>query len=325
MERRTFLGVIAGGLLAEPLAAEAQQAGKVYRIGAVVQVVPTTPPGQGPFYDRMRELGWIHGQNFVVERRAYGDQIDRIPDLAVELMRFGVDLFIVGGSIEARPVQKVTRTIPIVVGAAGDLVQGGLAASLARPGGNVTGVQTLMPEMTGKHLALLKEVVPGLSRLGVLRGGTGGTGESVRAAEMSGKALSIRLQILTVLRVEDFDGAFSAFRAGRAQGLLVVRTPFIAAHQKTIADLALKYRLPTISDLLGFVRDGGLASYSYDGQEASRLLAETIDKILRGAQASEVPIRQVTTFLLSINLKTAKALGLTIPPSLLQRADQVIE
>jgi putative ABC transport system substrate-binding protein len=271
----------------------------------------------------MRELGWVHGQNFVVERRAYGDQIERIPDLAAELMRSGVDIFLVTGGFVASRLQQVTRTIPIVTSDAADLVQSGLAASLARPGGNITGVQTLQPEVVGKHLALLKEAIPGLTRSGVLTGGPG-TSLGIREAETSGKALGIRLQIVTVPRVEDFDAAFSAFRAGRAQGILVLRTPFMSTYRKTVADLALKYRIPTVSDL-PFTTDGGLVSYGYDRREANRLLAETIDHILRGAQASETPIRQVTIFRLSINLKTAKALGLTIPPSLLQRADQVIE
>jgi putative ABC transport system substrate-binding protein len=324
VDRRAFIGTLAGGLLAAPLAAGAQESGKVYRIASISAQMSTTPQGQGPFYDRMRELGWVHGQNFIVERRAYGDQIERIPDLAAELMRSGVDVFIVGGSIEARPVQHVTRTIPIVAGGAGDLVQGGLAASLAKPGGNVTGVQTLMPEVTGKQLALLKEVIPGLSRSGILMH-VPTTGEFVRAAETSGKALGIRLQILEAPRGEDLDKAFAAFRNEHAQGIIVLRSPFIINHQTTITALALKHRIPTISDLVGFVRDGGLMSYGFDGREASRLLAETINQILRGAKASEVPIRQVTTFHLSINLKTAKALGLTIPPSLLQRADQMIE
>lgn len=214
MNRRTFLAGT-GALLAAPLAAQAQQPAKVYRIVSIVAVMPSNPVGQGPFYDRMRELGWVHGQNYVVERRAYGDQLERIPDLAAESMRSGVDIFIVGGSVEARPLQQVTRTIPIVAGGAGDLVEAGLAASLAGPGGNVTGVQTLMPEVASKHLALLKEITPGLSRSGVLIDVLR-TGEYIRVAEASGKALNIRLQIVTVPRVEDFDAAFSALRAGRA-------------------------------------------------------------------------------------------------------------
>jgi putative ABC transport system substrate-binding protein len=333
IERRTFLGVIAGGLLAAPLAAEAQQAGKVYRLGSIVAEMPTTPPDQGPFNDRMRELGWVYGQNYVVERRVYGDQLERIPDLAAELMRSGVDIFLATGNTIARRLQQVTRTIPIVAFDAGDLVQGELAASIARPGGNVTGVQTLMPEMVGKHLALLKEAIPGLSRSGVLRGGGPGTSEAdrrlgtvtIRNAETSGKALGIRLQIVEVSGFETFNAAFSEFRVGRAQGILVVRTAFLFTHQKTVADLALKHRLPAISDIPAFATNGGLMSYGYDRREASRLFAEAIDQILRGAKASETPIRQVTTFRLSINLKTAKALGLTISPALLARADEVID
>ncbi len=334
MERRAFLAGTGALLLCAPLAVEAQQAGKVWRIGSIGAQMPTNPVGQGPLYDRMRELGWVHGQNFVVERRAYGDQIERVPDLAAELMRLGVDIFMVSGSNVSRYVQQVTRTIPIVTSDAGDLVQGGLAASLARPGGNVTGVQTLMPEVTGKHLALLKDVTPGLSRSGVLMGELGASeaelrsitfGPMIRVAETSGKALGVRLQFVGVHRAEDLDAAFSAFRAERAQGILVLRSNFSSTHRRSIVDLALKYRIPTISDLEGFVGAGGLMSYGYDGREARRLLAATLDKILRGAKASETPIQQVTTFRLSINLKTAKALGLTIPQSVLLRADEVIQ
>jgi putative ABC transport system substrate-binding protein len=217
-------------------------------------------------------------------------------------------------------VQQVTRTIPIVTSNGGDLVQGGLAASLARPGGNVTRVQTLMSEVTGKHLALLKEVVSGLSRSGVLMGELGAS-----EAETSGKTLGVRLQFVGVHRTEDLDAAFSAFRAERAQGVLVVRSNFSFTHRSSTADLALKHRTPTISDLEGFVGDGGLVSYGYDGREANRLFVETIDKILPGAKASETPIKQVTTFQLVINPMTAKALGPTIPQSLLSRADEVIQ
>jgi ABC-type uncharacterized transport system substrate-binding protein len=331
VDRRAFIGTIAGGLLAAPLAATAQQAGKVYRIGSFLSVMPPTPPGQGLWYDRMRELGWTYGQHYVVERRVHDDQFERIPDLAAELMRSGVDIFLVAGIQVARRLQQVTRTIPIVVSDAGDLVQGGLAASLARPGGNVTGVQTLMPEVVGKHVALLKEAIPGLSRPGVLIAGLEADrrsttwGPMIREAETSAKALGLSLQIVTVPRVEDFDAAFSAFRTRRVQGTLVLRTPFLWTYRKSVIDLALKHRIATISDVPSFATDGGLLSYGYDLRELVRLLADTIDQILRGAQASETPIRQVTTFRLVINLKTAKALGLTIPPSLLQQADQVIE
>ena len=335
VDRRAFIGTLAGGLLAAPLApAQEYKAGKVYRLGSIVAEMPTTPPDQGPFNDRMRELGWVYGQNYVVERLAYGDHIEHVPDLAADAMPSGVDMFIVSGSIVSRRLQQATRTIPNDALSAGDLVQGGLAASLARPGGNVTGVQTLLPETSGKILALLKEIIPGLSRSGVLIGELGVSeaelrsitfGPMLREAEASGKALGVSLQTVGVHRVAHSAAAFAAFRRERAQGLLALRSVFTSRYRKIIADLALKHRIPAISDIPGFVSDAGLVSYGFDADESSRLGAETMDQILRGAKASETPIRQVTTLRLSINLKTAKALGLTIPPSLLQRADQVIE
>ena len=334
ISRRTFMTVVSGSLLAAPLAAEAQQVGKVWRIAYMrEEFLDALPPGQGPpFYDRMRELGWVYGRDFVVERRTFGDQIDRVPDLAAELMRSGVDVFMVPGFGVALRVQQVTRTIPIVTTGSADLVEAGLATSLARPGGNVTGIQTLQKDVIGKQLSLLKEASPGLSRLALLLDNPSGdeaqsrrNAASIGEAEASGKALGIGLQTVTVRRAKDFDATFSAFRDQRAQGILVMRSPFIFAHRKTVVALALKHRLPTISELPNFATDGGLMSYGFDPRETRRLLAETINKILRGAKVSEIPIQQVTTFQLVINLKTAKALGLTIPPSLLGRADEVIQ
>jgi putative ABC transport system substrate-binding protein len=330
IDRRTFLAGAGAVLLAAPPSARAQQPGKVYRVGSLAEEF-TTPMGQGPFYDRLRELGWVNGRNLVVERRAYGDQIDRIPEFCTELMRSGVDVFIVSGGIAVR-LQQVTRTIPIVASNAADLVQFGLAASLARPGGNVTGIQTLTTDLVGKQFALLKEAIPGFSRSGLLMGEHGSSEPEyaskmdaaiVREAEASGKTLGIRLQIVRVYRAEDLDAAFSVLPGQRAQGILLWRNPFMFALRKGVVALALKHRLPTISEIPTFATDGGLASYGYDSRETSRLMAETIDKILRGAKASEIPVQQTTTFRLIINL--AKALGLTIPPSLLGRADQVIE
>jgi putative ABC transport system substrate-binding protein len=327
MNRRAFLGTVAGSLLAMPPVSAAQQGGKVYRIGTINDTESSTPKGQGPFYDRMRELGWVYGQNFVVERRAYGVQPARIPDLAAELVRWGVDVLLVGAPSEAIRVKQVTRTIPIVVTDAAVLVQPGLAASLARPGGNITGIQTLGPEVAGKLVAVLKETMPGLSRSGMLTSAAEGASYQAHIAETekSGKALGVRLQPVPVYSVQELEAAFAAFRIERAQGVIVWRTPFTYVHMKTIADLALKFRFPTISDFPFFTREGGLLSYGYDRLEVSRWMAEITDQILRGMQVGEIPIRQVTTFQLKINLKTAKALGVTIPPSLLQRADQVIE
>jgi putative tryptophan/tyrosine transport system substrate-binding protein len=169
MDRRAFTGTLAGCLFAAPIAAEAQQPGKVYRIGSITDVVTPTPVGQGPFYDRMRELGWVYGRDYLVERRVSGDQVARIPDLATELIRWGADVFIVTGVPQAQRVQQVTRTLPIVSWTAGDLVASGLVASLTRPGGNVTGIQMLTVHLPGKHLSLLKDIIPRLSRVGILR------------------------------------------------------------------------------------------------------------------------------------------------------------
>jgi len=333
VDRRAFLTGTGALVLAAPLRAGAQQPGKVYRVGSLAEEF-TTPMGQGPFYERMRELGWVHGRNFAVERRAYGDQIDRISELGTELMRSGVDVFIVSGGVAAVRLQQVTRTIPIVASSAADLVQFGLAGSLAHPGGNVTGIQTLTTDLVGKQLAFLKEAIPGFSRSGLLMGELGSSEPEyasktdaaiVREAEASGKTLAIRLQVARVRRAEDLDATFSVFRGQRAQGILLRRDPIVFALRKDVAALALKHRLPTISEIPTFAVDGGLASYGYDSRETNRLMAETIDKILRGATASEIPIRQTTTFRLIINLKTAKTLSLTIPPSLLGRADEVIE
>jgi len=324
VDRRRFLsGSLA--LFAWPLAAEAQPAGKIYRIGLLASgTLPTTPAGQGPLlYERLRELGWVYGRDFVAEERAYGDRIDRLPDLAAELIRTGVDIFVVEGAADAVRVQQVTHTIPIVTLRAGDLVAAGLAASLARPGGNVTGIQTLQPELAAKHLSLLKEAIPHLARSGILF--VGSNAAVLREAEVGGKALGIALQIVSIPGADELDAACSAFQAERAQAVVVVRSQFMSTYAKTVADLALKHRLPTISEPSGFARQGGLMSYGYNFRDTTRSAAEIVDKILRGAKASEIPIQQATAFQLIINLKTAKALGLKIPPSLLARADEVIQ
>jgi putative ABC transport system substrate-binding protein len=325
MTRRTLLVALAGGILAAPLAAEAQLAGKVYRIGLIGSGAPPPPPAdQGSMLsERLRELGWVYGRDFVVEQRTFGDRIERIPDLAAELIRTGVDIFVVEGAGDARRVQQVTHTIPIVTLRAGDLVEVGLAASLARPGGNVTGIQTLQPQLAAKHLSLLKEAIPRLSRAGILLEGS--YEAFLREAESGGKTLGIALQIVSIHGPDELERAFSAFQAKRAQAVVVVRQPYLSTHAKTLMDLALKHRLPTISDSLSLPGHGSLMSYGFSFRETTRSAAEIVDKILRGAKASEVPIQQATMFRLVINMKTAKVLGLTIPQSLLVRADEIIQ
>ena len=331
INRRTFLGAMSAGLLAAPPALEAQPGGKVWRIGLIYSSLPPAPLGQGPFYDRMRELGWVYERDFVAEQRAFGERYELVPDIAKELIRWGVDVFVVTGGGEAFRMQPVTTTIPIVTSMAGDLVVTGVAASLARPGGNVTGVQTLMPELVGKHLSLLKEVIPHLSRSGVLFQSPDapqlGSFDAVisREADTAAKSLGIKLQHVTVRDADEFEQAFSTFHRERAQAIVIPRNAFMGTHTKTLTTLGLKHRLPTISDIPGLAAQGGLMSYGYNLDDAVRLSADFVDKIMRGAKVGETPIQQPTRFRLVINLKTAKAIGLTIPQSLLLRADQVIQ
>jgi ABC-type uncharacterized transport system substrate-binding protein len=275
----------------------------------------------------MRELGWVYGQSFLLERRIFGDQYERIPDMAAELLRWGADVFYVPGVRSVTLVQQVTRTIPIVSVAAGDLVAAGLAASLARPGGNVTGVQTQTIQVGGKHLSLLKEVIPHLSRVTLLYSAENLqlNARYILEAEAAAKALNTQLRIVPIQRAEEFEAGFAGSRHERAQAIVLSRSAILTTYIKNVTALALKHRLPTISDLPQLVTEGGLMAYGVSWADMFRLAADIIDKIFRGAKASEIPIHQPTTFSLAINLKTAKALGLTIPPSLLQRADEVIE
>ena len=334
MDRRALLGLFTSALLGAPLAVEAQRAGKVQRIGLLFSSLPSTFPQRWPFYERMRELDWVYGRDYVAEYRVYSGQYARIPDLAAELIRAGVDVFVVPGGADASRIRQVTRTIPIVTWGAGDLVEAGLASSLARPGGNVTGIQNLQPELIPKHLSLLKEAIPGLSRSGVLSYRVPSAKSQPlspleeafrRAAEAGGKALNITLDIVTVYAADELESGFSMLHSRRSQGVIVTGNAFMGFHIKTLAELALKYRLALVSDMDRLAEEGGLISYGYDPREGFRSAADITDKILRGAKAGEIPIQQATTFRLIINLRMAKALGLTIPPSLPIRADEVIQ
>src|SRR5215831_10005811 len=244
MERRRFIEAIAGGLLAAPLAAESQHAGKVYRI-ALLYSGPPSVGGQRPFEERMRELGWVEGRDFVTQHRSFEGQYEREGDLAAELLRAGVDVFVVQGGSDALLVQKVTHTIPIVVTMGGDLVLSGVAGSLTRPGGNVTGIQTLQAQLIGKQVSLLKDANPRLSRSALLfhttdRSTLGPFAESVvHEAEATAKTLGISLQTVRLVDADELDKAFSTFHAQRAQGVVIVRDAFIGAHLKTLVDLAL--------------------------------------------------------------------------------------
>jgi len=332
MVRRGFLLIALGSALAAPLAVEAQQSGRVFRIGLIASGSPSpspTPRSQEVWlYERLQELGWIYGRNLVAERRAYGDRIERTPELAAELIRTGVDVFVVEGGSEAALVQQVTRSIPIVTLRAGDLVEMGVVTNLARPGSNITGIQTLQSDLVGKELSLLREAMPSLSRSGILLPEPPSSPflkAILREASSAAKALGIDLQIVSLQSPNDLEKAFSTLVAERAQGVVVVRSAYLSTHVKTMADLAMKHHLLTISDTPWVPRNGGLMSYGHDPRGVTRSAAEIIDKILRGAKVSETPIQQATTFRLVVNRRTAKAIGLAIPAPLLGRADEVID
>jgi putative ABC transport system substrate-binding protein len=303
----------------------AQQPEKVRRIGYL------SPAAQPSAQDEvikqgLHELGWMEGQNIRIEYRWAGGKGDRLPALAEELVRLNVDLIIAWTTPAIRAAKNATRTIPIVMAVAADPVAAGFVASLARPGGNITGVSSMAPDFEGKRLELLRELVPRLSRVAFLAyGGDPIHRLFVKEAQDAGPRLGIQVQPLVVKGPEEFDNAFSAMTRERA-GALVVQSLFMIAlgHGPTIADLAVKHRLPTLSDGTQFTEVGGLISYGADRLALTRLVAPYVDKILKGAKPAEVPVVQPRTFQLGINLQTAKRLGLPIPQSVLFRADKVI-
>jgi len=327
MDRRTFLGVFAGGLLAAPFPAEAQQPGKVYRIGVLEQ---GGLPGPNPVYEAFRQqlyqLGYIEGQNIVFDYRAAEGRAERLPDFAAELVRLKVDVIVAGGTLGPLAAKHATGTIPIVLAAAGDPVGTGLVASLAKPGGNVTGLSNHSAELTGKRLQLTKEVLPGLSRVAVLWNAANPIAELVfKETEAAARTLGVQVQSLEVRSSDDFENVLPAAVNGRAGALFVVDDPLVFRNRMRIADFAARNRLPATAFYKQFAEAGGLMTFGASLADLYRRAAIFVDKILKGAKPADLPVEQPTKYELVINLKTAKALGLTVPPSLLQRADQVIE
>ena len=329
MKRRTFLGTLAGGLLAAPHAAGAQQAAKVYRIGLLGGSPPNSPGGRRAwegFFQGMRELGYIEGQNILVEGRFYGDHTEKLPVLAAELVRLRVDVIVAGAAPAPEAAQRATTTIPIVMAIHTDPVGSGLVANLAKPGKNVTGLSTLGPELVGKRLQLLKEVVPGISRVAVLSNPTDITQALLlREAQVAARSLKVHVQVLEARAPSDFTGAFSAMTKERAGGVIILSSSMFYDQRTRIAELAARSRLPVIYSVKEYVEAGGLMAYGVNLGESFRRAATYVDKILKGVKPADLPVEQPTKFELVINLKTAKALGLTIPPSVLGRADQIIE
>jgi putative ABC transport system substrate-binding protein len=326
MDRRTFMASMVGAVLSAPLAAEAQQAGKVYRVGFLWDSPAVWPHALEGFRQGLRDLGWVEGRNIVVEYRWAEGQFDRLPTLVEELVRLKVDIIVAPASIYAEAAKRATSTIPIVFASHADPIGTGHVDSLARPGGNITGLTVMMSETAAKSLELLEEAVPGLSRVAVVWDpATPSHRPALDAVEVRGRALGLQVQRLAVRGATEFDGAFSTIVRERASGVLVLSTPLFLGRARRLAELAMKHKLPTMFGPREHVEAGGLLSYSPDRADLYRRAAIYVDKILKGAKPADLPVQQATKFELVINMKTAKAIGLTIPPSFLSRADQVIQ
>ena len=312
-----------------PSAAKAQQAAKVARIGILTVNLAAAPHLTEAFLQGLRDLGYVEGRNVAIEYRDAGGKVERLPALAAELVALKVDVIMAGSTPNALAAKQATRTIPIVFLSSGDPVTDGLVTSLARPGGNVTGLSSLTPERVGKCLELLTQAVPGVSRVAVLwqPGALGERTEKdmLKGAEVAARALGVRLQFVEARGPADIDRAFSDMTKARAGALTVWTTGMLVSERGRLMALAAKNRLPAVYTLREFVDAGGLMAYGHSQADLNRRAATYVDKILKGAKPADLPVEQPTKFDLVINLKTAKALGLTIPPSLLARADHVVE
>jgi putative tryptophan/tyrosine transport system substrate-binding protein len=307
-------------------AAEAQQPAKIPRIGFLAaSSAPIAATRIDAFRQGLRALGYVEGKDIAIEFRFAEGKPDQLPHYAAELVRLKVDIIITLGPMDTRAARDATKTIPIVMGQDSDPVGSGVVASLARPGGNITGLSSLYPEITGKQLELLKENVPTLSRVAVLGNSTEpGNALLLKEMELAAGALKVQLKYLDVRDPADIETAFSAIKKDRADAVIVLRNPIASTRRKQIVDLAAKSRLPAIYVQPEWVEAGGLMSYAPDLRDNWRRAATYVDKILKGVKPADLPVEQPTKFELVINLKAAKQIGLTIPPNVLGRADRVI-
>ena len=325
MNRRTLLmGCVT--LLAAPLIAAAQPPERVFRIGLLGGSSPTSPGSRHiwqAFFQELQDRGYVEGRNLVVEGRYYGDELERLPALAAELVRLQVDVIVAAAPPAPEAARRATSKIPIVMANHADPVASGLVSSFARPGGTVTGLSLLALELRLKQLQLLKEILPRLTRVAFLRNPT--IPLDVNGLEGAARSLDLQVQLVEARAPTELADAFSAARKGRAGALVVLAGSMFFDHRARLAELATKHRLPTVYLLKEHVEAGGLMTYGVDLRDNFRRAAGYVDKILKGANPADLPIEQPTKFVLAINLRTAKALGLTIPPSVLARADQIVE
>jgi putative ABC transport system substrate-binding protein len=326
IDRRTFLAGTGAVLLAAPLAVEAQQAGKVPRIGVLW---PYSPAIATPFGDAFRQglgrLGYVEGRNIALEERWADGKFDRLASLAAELIRLKVDVLVTASTPATQAAQQATKTIPIVMTLVSDPVDSGFVANLANPGGNVTGLSYMHPELSRKRLELIKDIIPKVSRVAVLSNPSNPSIRPLlRETEAAARVLSVQLQVVEARDSGQLDSVFAAMSKERARALVVMPDAVFQDQRRRIVDLAAKSRLPAMYPWREAVEAGGLMAYGASGRDILRRAAAYVDKILKGAKPADLPVEEPTKFEFVINLKTAKTLGLTIPPSLLARADEVI-
>jgi putative ABC transport system substrate-binding protein len=327
MRKKVFAFLVSMVMLASTHLAEAQQPTKVPRIGFLAASPASALSTRiEAFRQGLRELGYVEGKNIIIEWRSAEEKLDRLPALAAELVRLKVDVIVAAGPATTRAAKEATVTIPIVMGFAGDPVGSGFVASLARPGGNITGLSTLAPEISGKRLELLKEIIPKLSRVAVFGNSTEpGNAQALKEIELAARALGVQFQYLEVRDPKDIETAFRAATKGRADAVLALNSPVLNSQRTQVVELTVKSRLPTIYDRSEFVEDGGLMTYGVSSTDLFRRAATYVDKILKGRKPADLPVEQPIKFEFIINLKAAKQIGLTIPPNVLVRADKVIK
>jgi putative tryptophan/tyrosine transport system substrate-binding protein len=326
LKRREFISLLGGAAAEWPLAARAQQPGKTTRVGYIRAGTLDNDPYRVEFVRGMRDLGYVEGRNIAYEFRHYGDDAESIPALISDLLRAKVDIIVVGGTAAIRAAQAATQSIPIVVGAAADPLGSGLIASLARPGGNTTGLSILSTELTAKRLELLKEVMPQAARIAILQH-PGNPAHHIFIEEIQPTANSLNLpyRIFEAPRSEDFERSFALIREWPADAVVVLDDPTFISYRPVMAESAARQRLPLICGFREMTEAGCLFSYAVSLKDTWYRSATYVDKIIKGAKPSDLPVQQGTKFEWVINLKTARALGLDVPPTLLACADEVIE